>query len=49
MKWYLYGYMNRIRSFRRLERESGRNPELIWLLGKRSPDHKTIADFRLQG
>ena len=43
---YLYGYLNRIRSSRRLERESGRNVELMWLMGKLTPDHKTIADFR---
>jgi transposase len=40
--------MNRIRSSRRLETESGRNLEVFWLLGKRSPDHKTIAEFRRQ-
>ena len=46
LKLYLYGYMNRIRSSRRLERETKRNLEVIWLLGKLSPDHKTIARFR---
>ncbi|MDR2538002.1 MAG: transposase, partial [Treponema sp.] len=46
LKLYLYGYMNRIRSSRRLEAESNRNLEVIWLLGKLSPDHKTIAEFR---
>jgi hypothetical protein len=48
LKLYLYGYMNRIRSSRRLEPESGRNLELIWLLRTLSPDHKTIAEFRRQ-
>jgi transposase len=48
LKLYLYGYMNRIRSSRRLERESKRNVELLWLLGKLCPDHKTIAEFRRQ-
>lgn len=43
---YLYGYLNRIRSSRRLEHEAKRNLELIWLLEKQSPDFKTIADFR---
>ena len=46
LKLYLYGYMNRIRSSRRLEAESKRNLEVIWLLGTLSPDHKTIARFR---
>lgn len=46
LKLYLYGYLNRIRSSRRLEDESKRNVELIWLLEKQSPDFKTIADFR---
>lgn len=46
LKLYIYGYMNRIRSSRRLETESKRNIELIWLLSKLSPDHKTIARFR---
>ena len=46
LKLYVYGYMNRIRSSRRLEGESKRNLEVIWLLGKLSPDHKTISRFR---
>jgi transposase len=46
LKLYVYGYMNRIRSSRRLENESKRNLEVIWLLQKLTPDHKTIADFR---
>jgi len=46
LKLYLYGYMNRIRSSRRLETESMRNLEVIWLLRKLVPDHKTIANFR---
>jgi len=46
LKLYVYGYMNRIRSSRRLETETKRNLELIWLLGKLSPDHKTISRFR---
>jgi hypothetical protein len=46
LKFYLYGYMNRIRSSRRLETESGRNLELIWLLRTLCRDHKTIAEFR---
>jgi transposase len=46
LKLYVYGYLNRIQSSRRLEREAGRNVELMWLLGRLSPDHKTIADFR---
>lgn len=46
LKLYIYGYMNRIRSSRRLETESKRNLEVIWLLRKLSPDHKTIARFR---
>jgi transposase len=48
LKRYLYGYMNRIRSSRRLETESGRNLELLWLLRRLSPDHKTTAEFRRQ-
>jgi transposase len=48
LKLYVYGYMNRIRSSRRLETESGRNLELLWLLRTLSPDHKTIAEFRRQ-
>ncbi len=46
MKLYVYGYLNRIQSSRRLEREAQRNIELMWLLGRLSPDFKTIADFR---
>ena len=46
LKIYLYGYLNRIPSSRRLERECQRNIELIWLTGKLAPDFKTIADFR---
>ena len=46
LKLYMYGYLNRIRSSRRLESESKRNLEAIWLLQKLTPDHKTIADFR---
>lgn len=46
LKLYLYGYMNRVRSSRRLERECHRNVEVMWLLGRLAPDFKTIADFR---
>jgi Transposase and inactivated derivatives len=46
LKLYLYGYLNRIRSSRRLEHEAVRNIEVIWLLKKLRPDFKTIADFR---
>src|SRR5215469_3187383 len=46
LKLYIYGYLNRVQSSRRLEREASRNLEVIWLLGRRAPDHKTIADFR---
>jgi transposase len=46
LKLYIYGYLNRVQSSRRLEREAGRNLELLWLLGRLAPDHKTIADFR---
>ncbi len=46
LKLYLYGYLNRIHSSRRLEREAQRNVELMWLTGRLSPDFKTIADFR---
>lgn len=46
LKLFIYGYLNRIQSSRRLECESGRNLELMWLLGRLSPDFKTIADFR---
>jgi transposase len=46
LKIYLYGYLNRIQSSRRLERESQRNIELMWLTGRLTLDFKTIADFR---
>jgi len=46
LKLYIYGYLNRIRSSRRLEAEAERNVELMWLLKKLTPDFKTIADFR---
>ena len=46
LKLYIYGYLNRVQSSRRLEREAGRNVETMWLLGRLVPDHKTIADFR---
>jgi transposase len=46
LKLYLYGYLNEVRSSRRLERESGRNVEVMWLLRRLAPDFKTIADFR---
>lgn len=46
LKIYLYGYLNRIASSRRLERETQRNLELMWLTGRLMPDFKTIADFR---
>ena len=46
LKLYVYGYLNSISSSRKLERETLRNMELIWLLGNLHPDHKTIADFR---
>jgi len=42
---YLYGYLNRIRSSRLLERETQRNLEVFWLLKRLQPDHKTISDF----
>jgi len=45
-KLYVYGYLNRVQSSRRLEREAQRNVELMWLLGRLAPDFKTIADFR---
>jgi transposase len=47
LKIYLYGYLNRIQSSRRLEREAGRNIELMWLTGRLAPDFKTIANFRV--
>jgi transposase len=40
---YIYGYLNRVQSSRRLEREAGRNVEVMWLMGRLVPDHKTIA------
>ena len=46
LKLYIYGYLNRVQSSRRLEREAGRNLEVMWLTGRLTPDHKTIADFR---
>ena len=46
LKLYLYGYLNQVQSSRRLEREAGRNVEVMWLTGKLAPDFKTIADFR---
>ena len=45
VKIYLYGYLNRVQSSRRLEREAQRNIELMWLTGRLAPDFKTIADF----
>ena len=48
LKLFIYGYLNRIPSSRRLESEAGRNVELMWLTGRLAPDHKTIADFRRQ-
>ena len=44
LKLYIYGYLNRVQSSRRLEREAGRNVEVMWLLGRLAPDHKTVAD-----
>jgi transposase len=46
LKIYVYGYLNRIQSSRRLERETQRNVELIWLTGRLMPNFKTVADFR---
>jgi transposase len=46
LKLYIYGYLSRVQSSRRLEREAGRNVEVMWLTGRLVPDHKTIADFR---
>jgi transposase len=46
LKIYLYGYLNRVQSSRRLEREAGRNVELMWLTGRLAPDFKTITNFR---
>ncbi len=45
-KLYVYGYLNRVQSSRRLEREAGRNVEVMWLTGRLVPDHKTIAAIR---
>ena len=46
LKLYIYGYLNQVRSSRKLEKECHRNVEVMWLMKKLSPDHKTIADFR---
>lgn len=46
LKIYIYGYLNRVQSSRRLEREAQRNVEVVWLTGRLTPDFKTIADFR---
>src|SRR5262249_10616376 len=46
LKLYIYGYLSRVQSSRRLEREAGRNVGVMWLTGRLVPDHKTIADFR---
>ena len=46
LKLYIYGYLNQVRSSRRLEREASRNLELMWLMGELKPSYKTIADFR---
>jgi transposase/ElaB/YqjD/DUF883 family membrane-anchored ribosome-binding protein len=46
LKLYVYGYLNRVRSSRQLEKEAGRNVEVMWLLKRLTPDYKTIADFR---
>lgn len=46
LKLYVYGYLNKVQSSRRLEREAQRNVELMWLTGRLASDHKTIADFR---
>ncbi|CAE6826381.1 IS1182 family transposase ISBusp4 [Paraburkholderia aspalathi] len=46
LKIYIYGYLNRVQSSRRLERECQRNVELMWLTGRLAPDFKTIAEFR---
>ena len=46
LKLYIYGYLNRVQSSRRLEREAQRNVEVMWLTGRLAPDFKTIADFR---
>jgi transposase len=46
LKLYIYGYLNRVQSSRRLEREAQRNVELMWLTERLSPGHKTVSDFR---
>jgi transposase len=46
LKLYIYGYLNRVQTSRRLEREASRNVEVMWLTSRLAPDHKTIADFR---
>jgi transposase len=46
LKLYIYGYLNRVQSSRRLGREALRNVEVMWLTGRLVPDHKTIANFR---
>ena len=46
LKLYIYGYLNRVQSSRRFEREAGRNVEVMWLTGRLVPDHKTIAAIR---
>ena len=46
LKLYVHGYLNRVQPSRRLEREAGRNVEVMWLTGRLAPDHRTIADFR---
>src|ERR1700675_1073893 len=46
LKLYIYGYLNRVQTSRRLEREARRNLEVMWLTGRLAPDHKTVADFR---
>ena len=46
LRLFIYGYLNRVPSSRALEREAGRNVEVMWLTGRLAPDHKTIADFR---
>jgi transposase len=48
LKTYLYGYLNRVQSTRRLEREARRNFELMWLVGRLAPDFTTLADFRAE-
>jgi transposase len=48
LKIYLYGYLNRIQSSRRLEQEANRNLELMWLTGRLAPDFKTLTDFRAE-